>query len=72
MSEKGECLDNAGAERFFGSRTGERTSLRPYVTRRDAWDDIIDDIEMFYNSKRLQSYLGYVSPNDVEILARVA
>jgi putative transposase len=72
MSEKGECLDNAVAERFFGSLKGERTSLRHDVTRREAWDDVVDYIEMFYNSKRLHSYLGYVSPNDFEILARVA
>jgi putative transposase len=72
MSEKGECLDNAVAERFFGSLTGERTSLRHDVTRREAWDDVIDYIEMFYNSKRLHSHVGYVSPNDFEILARVA
>lgn len=72
MSAKGECLDNAVAERFFGSLKGERTSLRHYATRREAWDDVIDYIEMFYNSKRLHSYLGYVSPNDFERLARVA
>ena len=72
MSEKGECLDNAVAERFFGSLKGERTSLRHYATRREARDDVIDYIEMFYNSKRLHSYLGYVSPNDFEMLARVS
>ena len=72
MSAKGECLDNAVAERFFGSLKGERTSLRHYATRREAWDDVIDYIEMFYNSKRFHSYLGYVSPNDFERLARVA
>jgi putative transposase len=72
MSEKGECLDNAVAERFFGSLKGECTSLRRYATRREARDDVIDYIEMFYNSKRLHSYLGYVSPNDFEMLARVA
>ena len=52
MSRKGDCLDNAVAERFFGSLKSERTSLRPYANRQEAWDDIIDDIEMFYNSKR--------------------
>ena len=72
MSEKGECLDNAVAERFFGSLKGERTSLRHYATRQEARDDVIDYIEMFYNSTRLHSYLEYVSPNDFERLAKVA
>jgi transposase InsO family protein len=72
MSRKGECLDNAVAERFFGSLKGERTALQHYATRQEARDDVIDYIEMFYNSKRLHSYLGYVSPNDFEALARVA
>jgi len=72
MSRKGDCLDNAVAERFFGSLKGERTSLRHDASRQEAWDDAIDYIEMFYNSKRLRSYLGYVSPNDFERLARVA
>jgi putative transposase len=72
MSRKGDCLDNAVAERFFGSLKGERTLLRHYATRQEAWDDVLDYIEMFYNSKRLHSYLGYVSPNDFERLARVA
>lgn len=66
MSEKGECLDNAVAERFFGSLKRERTSQRHYETRQEARDDVIDYIEMFYNSRRLHSYLGYVSPNDYE------
>jgi transposase InsO family protein len=72
MSRKGECLDNAVAERFFGSVKGERTALRHYATRQEARDDVIDYIEMFYNSKRLHSYLGYVSPHDFERLAKVA
>jgi putative transposase len=72
MSRKGECLDNAVAERFFGSVKGERTALRHYATRQEARDDVIEYIEMFYNSKRLHSYLGYVSPHDFERLGRVA
>jgi putative transposase len=72
MSEKGECLDNAGAERFFGSVTHEWTSQCHYATRQEARDDIIAYIEMFYNSKRKHSYLGYVSPNDYEKCALVA
>ena len=72
MSEKGECLDNAVAERFFGTLKGECTALRHYATRQEARDDVVAYIEMFSNSTRLHSYLGYVSPNDYEALAKVA
>jgi putative transposase len=72
MSGKGECLDNAVAERFFGSLQHEWTSQRSYVTRQEARDDIIAYIEMFYNSRRKHSSLGYVSPNDYEKFALVA
>jgi putative transposase len=72
MSGKGECLDNAVAERFFGSLKRERTSQRYYVTRQEARDDIIDYIEMFYNSWRKHSYLGYISPNAYEKIAQAA
>jgi putative transposase len=72
MSGKGECLDNAVAERFFGSVKGERTAHRHYDTRQDAKDDVIDSIEMFYNSRRKHSYLGYGSPNEYEALLKVA
>lgn len=72
MSRKGDCLDHAVAERFFGSVKGERTSLQPYARRQEARDDVIEYIEMFYNSRRLHSYLGYVSPNDFEQLAGMA
>ena len=66
MSGKGDCLDNAVAERFFGSLKREWTSHQDYDTRQEARDDIIEYIEMFYNSTRKHSYLGYVSPNDYE------
>ena len=72
MSEKGECLDNAVAERCFGSLTREWTSHGYYATRQEARDDLIDYIEMFYNSRRKHSYLGYVSPNKYEQFALVA
>jgi putative transposase len=53
MSGKGDCLDKAVAERFFGSLKRERTSKRYYLTRQAARDDIIDYIEMFYNVSRV-------------------
>jgi transposase InsO family protein len=72
MSRKGDCLDNAVAERFFGSVKSERTSLQQYARRQEARDDVSEYIEMFYNSRRLHSYLGYVSPNNFERLAKTA
>jgi putative transposase len=37
-----------------------------YQTREEAKRDIVDYIEMFYNSKRRHSYLGYLSPKEFE------
>lgn len=72
MSRKGDCWDNAVIERFFRSLKSERTNHRRYSTREAAKQDVINYIEMFYNSRRLHSYLGYVSPVEYEKLAKVA
>ncbi len=69
MSRKGECLDNAVAERLLGSLTRERTAHRYYATRQDAKDDVIEYLKMCYNSRRKFSYLGYVSPDEYEAFA---
>jgi transposase InsO family protein len=66
MSRKGNCWDNAVMERFFGSLKSERTGGEIYLTRKQANDDVVDYIEMFYNSDRLHSTLGYVSPAEFE------
>ena len=71
-SRKGDGLDNAVAERFFGRLKGERTPLRYDATRQEAWDEVLDDIEMFYNSQRFQAYWWSVRPNHFERLAREA
>jgi putative transposase len=55
MSRKGNCWDNAVMERFFGSLKSERTDNKIYLTRKEAKADVIDYIEMFYNSERLHS-----------------
>lgn len=68
MSRKGNCWDNAVAESFFGSLKTERVFFSSYKTREAARRDIVDYIEMFYNSNRRHSYLGYVSPKEFEEL----
>lgn len=66
MSRKGDCWDNAVAESFFGSLKQERVQWQNYQTRYEAQQNILNYISMFYNSRRLHSYLGYQSPNQYE------
>jgi len=66
MSRKGNCWDNSVAESFFGSLKTERVFFTNYKSRDEARKDIVDYIEMFYNSRRRHSYLGYVSPREFE------
>ena len=68
MSRSGNCLDNAVAERFF--RTLKTECLMNWRTMKaeEVKHDIVDYIEMFYNSERLHSFSGYFSPNDYEKL----
>jgi transposase InsO family protein len=66
MSRKGDCWDNAVAESFFGSLKQERVHWQNYQTRIEAQQNILNYITMFYNSRRLHSYLGYQSPNQYE------
>jgi putative transposase len=68
MSRKGNCWDNSVAESFFGSLKTERVFFSSYKTREEAKRDVIDYIEMFYNSNRRHSYLGYISPKEFEKL----
>jgi transposase InsO family protein len=66
MSKKGDCWDNAVAESFFHSLKTEWIGDILYNTRDQAKRDVVAYIEMFYNSKRLHSFIGYASPNDFE------
>lgn len=68
MSRKGNCWDNAVAESFFGSLKTEQVFFENYKSREEARRDIVDYIEMFYNSNRRHSYLGYLSPKKFEEL----
>lgn len=66
MSRKGECLDNAVAESFFGTLKTELVDDEDYRTQEDAKRSLFEYIEIFYNRQRRHSYLGYVSPMEFE------
>jgi putative transposase len=69
MSRSGNCLDNAVAERFFRTLKSECLLNWRDMPAEEVKHDIVDYIEMFYNSERLHSFAGYLCPNDYEELA---
>jgi len=66
MSRKGNCWDNAVMESFFRTLKVETVYQTRYRTRDEARADIFDYIECFYNTIRIHSSLGYVSPAQFE------
>jgi len=68
MSRSGNCLDNAVAERFFCTLKNESLLNWQNMSAEEVKHDIVDYIEMFYNSERLHSFNDYFSPNDYEKL----
>jgi len=67
MSRKGECLDNAVAESFFGSLKNELVYHEDYRTRAEARQSIFEYIEVFYNRQRRHSFLNYMTPVEYEM-----
>ena len=61
-SRKDHCCDNAPTESFFNSLKNERVHMQRYLTREEAWQDIFEYIELFYNRSHRHSVIGYVSP----------
>lgn len=66
MSRKGNCWDNAVMERFFLNLKMERVWHKDYANHAEATNDVADYIVGFYNSARLHSKLGNMSPNAFE------
>jgi transposase InsO family protein len=66
MSRKGNCWDNACAESFFHSLKTEELYFYSFGTLNEAKRLVFQYIEIFYNRKRLHSYLGCKSPEEFE------
>jgi transposase InsO family protein len=70
MSRKGECLDNAVAESFFGTLKAELLEDQPrrrFASKAAAIELIGDYIDNFYNTVRRHSALGSKSPLAFEL-----
>lgn len=66
MSRKGNCWDNAVAESFFATLKKELIHRRPWETREDLRAEVFEYLEVFYNRRRLHSFLDYKTPAEFE------
>lgn len=66
MSERANPYDNAKMESFFRTLKVEEVYMFEYDNFEEAIEGITHFIEKVYNSKRLHSSLGYMSPEEFE------
>jgi len=66
MSRKGNCWDNAAMEAFWSTLKHEFFCRTDFLTRDEARMEIFDYITRFYNTRRLHSSIGYLSPVNIE------
>lgn len=69
MSRKGNCWDNAVAESFFKTIKHEWLNRFKFNSFNQLYASIEDYIN-WYNTKRIHSSLGYISPLEMEIKLR--
>jgi transposase InsO family protein len=62
VGRKATCYDNAVAESFFATLKKELVYRRIFMTRAQGRRQIFEWIEGWYNTRRLHSTLGYLSP----------
>jgi transposase InsO family protein len=66
VGRKGECWDNAVAESFFATVKRELIERRAWPTKAGLRRALFEYIEGWYNTRRLHSSLGYLSPTQYE------
>lgn len=66
ISRPGNLHDNAVVEFFFKTLKRELIKRQAYEDQEETKQDIFKYIEFYYNTKRMHSTLGYMSPRDFE------
>lgn len=72
MSRKGNCWDNAVSESFIATLKREEDALNDLAGEKEAYAVLFGFIECWYNTTRLHSTLGYMSPSEFEKSALLA
>jgi transposase InsO family protein len=62
VGRKGECWDNAVGESFFATIKNELLECQAWPSHRECRTAMFEYIEGWYNTRRLHSSLGYLSP----------
>jgi len=71
MSRKGNCLDNAVMENFFGHLKSELLYLRKFASMDEFKSELIDYID-YYNNKRIKSKLKGLSPVQYRVQSQIS
>ena len=66
MSCRGNCWDNADMETFFARFKVEALYADDLGNQQEVHSCVFEYIELFYNSHRRHSTLGYISPKHYE------
>jgi transposase InsO family protein len=68
FGRRGDCFDNAVAESFFATIKRELIDRQSWPTLAAVRRAVFNFIEGWYNTRRLHSSLGYLSPAEYEML----
>jgi putative transposase len=72
MSRKGNCWDNAVAERLWATIKRELTDRDKWVTRTELESALFEYIEVFYNRERAHSFLDNATPKEYDEQYRIS
>jgi len=61
MSRKGNCLDNAAMESFFGVLKSELLYLQKFDSIQHFYNELIEYLD-YYNNRRIKAHLNGMSP----------
>ena len=72
MGSVGDSYDNALMENFWSTLKIELVYRTSWRTRDEAENAIFEYIDGWYNTRRIQKELGYLSPDEYETAWRLA